>query len=448
MDHSKTKLFKIVRSIKETCYNLPDVSNNNQKLEKESIITKTFTDKGHLIEKNEAYFSDNPYDPQSRWTIQKYDLVGNLIEIYSCYKNGTLRRKTIFEYNKSGKPIHANIQEQDGLLWHQNYKYDTHENLIEYKKNISSGLCRTKVSIKYNSQNQKIEETESYNEFITKRTNYLYDEGGKLIKSAKYDSNDRLSVTKTYNNKGEEIMIEEYDIEGIIDRKFIFEYDDFGNLLRREFYNLTKPEENEEIKYTYIYDNLGNWIKKTSLEKNIPLATTEREIDYFSELEISELDFPNLQHKAIEEILNLKANDKREEAHGLSLLWINKSTSYIYIYEDCISLEGLSRIYFFVANDFNSFEKHEEALIFYEKSLKTMEKCCEINSSQTYIHDLAAMHYHYANQLELLNQKAKALLEAQKSLQLLNHLIEQSYLGVQIEDEKNDVEKLIANLKD
>ena len=166
------------------------------------------------------------------------------------------------------------------------------------------------------------------------------------------------------------------------------------------------------------------------------------------EPESSESKFSIKQHEAIEEIMNLKDDNKREDSLKLSLSWVKKSNIYPQLNEERSSLEGLSKLYSFIAVDLMVLEKHEESLPFYQKSIEAMVQCCEKSFSQLYCQELAAAHFQYASQLEFLNQKEKALLEAQKSLQIFNSLIERPFyeLDISIEDDKRVVEEFIAEL--
>jgi len=164
--------------------------------------------------------------------------------------------------------------------------------------------------------------------------------------------------------------------------------------------------------------------------------------------ELSESDFSILQHKAIEEIMDLKLKNKKEDSLKISQDWVDRSNAYPNLNEERSTLEGLSKLYYFIACDLEFFERFEEALPFHKKSIDAMEKCCAISFSQLYFEVLAIGHYLYAIQLEQSGKNEIALSEAQKSLQLLDYLIEHpdNEFNNELAENKNLVEEFINDL--
>jgi hypothetical protein len=164
--------------------------------------------------------------------------------------------------------------------------------------------------------------------------------------------------------------------------------------------------------------------------------------------ELSESDFSILQHKAIEEIMDLKLKNKKEESLKISQDWVDRSNAYPNLNQERSTLEGLSKLYYFIACDLEFFERFEEALPFHKKSIDAMEKCCAISFSQLYFEVLAIGHYLYAIQLEQSGKNEIALSEAQKSLQLLDYLIEHpdNEFNNELAENKNLVEEFINDL--
>ena len=69
------------------------------------------------------------------------------------------------------------------------------------------------------------------------------------------------------NNKVEFIS---YDKDGEVKRKRTFEYDDFNNAIKQVEFN--KGSENEKTTtYTYEYDAYYNWIRRVTIENEIPI---------------------------------------------------------------------------------------------------------------------------------------------------------------------------------
>lgn len=167
------------------------------------------------------------------------------------------------------------------------------------------------------------------------------------------------------------------------------------------------------------------------------------------EPEYNESEFSILQHKAIEEIMELKLQNNREESLKISLDWVDKTNAYHKLEEERSTLEGLSQLYYLIACDLNYLNRQADIIQYHEKSIKSMQKCCNLEFSGLYIEALAAGHFQYALHLDEGGQSVKALSEAIKSLDLLNGLREQvDYgFGSSIDDNMKVVEEFIIELQ-
>lgn len=172
------------------------------------------------------------------------------------------------------------------------------------------------------------------------------------------------------------------------------------------------------------------------------------EYPFEKEPELSESDFSIKQHQSIEEIMNLKIDDKRDESLKSSLIWVEKSIHYPFLFIERSTLEGLSRLYSFIVTDLEVSEKYIEALTYSEKAIDAMSKCCALNYSQLYTRDLSGICYQHANLLTLLNKNEDALQYAEKSLKILNSIVNRPDYepNVNIEDDITNVEEFIYEL--
>ena len=174
------------------------------------------------------------------------------------------------------------------------------------------------------------------------------------------------------------------------------------------------------------------------------------EYPFEREPELSESDFSIQQHQSIERIMNLKIDDKREESLKASLSWVEKSINYPFLFSERSTLEGLSRLYSFIVTELEMLEKYDKALIYSEKAIDAMSKCCAFSYSQLYTRELAGDLYQHASLLALLNKNKDALQYAEKSLRVLNIIVDRPDYepNVNIEDDITNVEEFINELSD
>src|SRR3990172_2812272 len=82
------------------------------------------------------------------------------------------------------------------------------------------------------------------------------------------------------DNNGNIIEENRYKSDGSPDWKYTWKYDGNGNTIETNWY---KPDGSLKGKdtYKYDYDKKLNWTKRIELKNNVPIYSTEREIEYF-----------------------------------------------------------------------------------------------------------------------------------------------------------------------
>lgn len=83
-----------------------------------------------------------------------------------------------------------------------------------------------------------------------------------------------------YDDKGNRIEINAYNASGVVESKGTWKYDEKNNPIEENWYNKEGILNSSHI-FNYVYDQQGNWIKKTEFEKNIQKKSILREIIYF-----------------------------------------------------------------------------------------------------------------------------------------------------------------------
>lgn len=218
-------------------------------------------------------------------------------------QTGDIIDKTIYSFNDKGNKIEENIYRADGSLdasgsGKYNYKYDDKGNMIEenyyrsYYDKSSNGWISSpnyeKNIYKYDNKGNMIEENlydepkgSLFAKYICK-----YDDKGNNIEDDYYmyingDSLKSIFHIFKYDDKENIIEHNEYQADGSLYYKFIYNYDNIGNKIEEKCYIYTiSPSLDYNYYYKYVYDKTGNWIKKTTFENDIPEKITEREIKY------------------------------------------------------------------------------------------------------------------------------------------------------------------------
>jgi len=214
-----------------------------------------------------------------------YNPDGKLNKMFQSDKDFT--STTTFEYNKDGKKTAENINTifRGQPSPHKfTYEYDDKGNLIVLI--VYRGKTKLEIEHKtkysYNSSNIQTEEIE-------------YDDKNRMssVRKFQYDDNGNLIEEKWYDSKGlNSIVTSEYDNNGnTTTRKVIypdaskgtsvtynFKYDKYNNEIYEEALSTDKPTFH---KYSYEYDNQGNWIKRIEIDENNSKKITERVIKYY-----------------------------------------------------------------------------------------------------------------------------------------------------------------------
>lgn len=339
----KTIEFEIIDSlgikIKKRTGFLIEKYHNSKLVEKTTPTYKyiyKYDDRNNLIE--ESYFFIVKKDEKLyEKTLLKYSKDNLILEKSKYSGNGFLDYKTIYRYNNAQKITSEITYSQKGEIKKQiDYLYDRENNLLEkevsdleynlnyrytYEYDQSGKLIYEKGQNLYPSGNSVfyfgIFKEYSYvykNDLITelkdKRNNekalYYYNHDF-VIDSIKiiYQDSGVFDTIFKFNSNGTRVVKTYFAVEGSIDKIFLFEYnesgeltsfiekDGKGNILRKSvtiYDSKLNILEELEIEYKglkeniiltkYEYDIFNNWIKIFQYKNDVFLQTTEREISY------------------------------------------------------------------------------------------------------------------------------------------------------------------------
>ena len=203
------------------------------------IHTYKFNDKGKMIEM--AIIGDD-----TTIVIFYYNENDSLSSI-TQYNNSSFRSKSLKKYNTNRKVIEIiNLDKNDSEISKIIFKYDKKGNLIE---KFNNGCGFQKITYKYDKLGYLIEEEQYSGHFNTR---IKYNNCKKIIEDENYNEEGEIFNKQIYNydNKGNLISKDLYNrYSNSIFRTKIYKYDDFGNLTEEVEYEIKKPIS----KLEYIY---------------------------------------------------------------------------------------------------------------------------------------------------------------------------------------------------
>jgi len=254
-DLYKLNLVGKVKAITETHFTAIERFGEIVKGEQERLGTNSFffNETGYLIETN-----DYDYTKIYQKKKYKYDAQGHLLEmdVYTntVEKDGELTSKFIYEYDKKGNNIFQKVYEWKGaLIFTITRSFDDAGNVEEERIKQGSKFLAFGADWK-------------------KR--YKYDENGNIIQMMFYTPPEIFDYTESYEYKNGILISMKRDRNYIK----VYKYDENKNII----------EENEKTdtimsiyKYTYRYDDKGNWISKVQYRGEEAIKLTERDIEYY-----------------------------------------------------------------------------------------------------------------------------------------------------------------------
>jgi hypothetical protein len=271
------------------------------------------------------------YDDNWNLILEKHYMNNILVkEISQKFDNeNRIAKKTEYLYGGFSDYDEKTQEGKESYLYaKEEYEYDKHNNLIiKIEKNFRKDFVEETL-YKYDSNNNLIEEGHCFKPKGEKDCKYKplygfkYDQQNRLIKEfqlTQFSPHNTDQIFK-YDANGNEIEAIGYyiyqDKEPIVGYQFKYEYNEYGNKtkdvevigkyrrLRFDKYKteVTKYDKFQNIKleeyltesgtaikvvvYDYVYDNIGNWVKKETKEGKThedleTLEVTVREIEYY-----------------------------------------------------------------------------------------------------------------------------------------------------------------------
>lgn len=191
------------------------------------------------------------------------DEKGRLLEEIKYYGDDTGERTT-FVYDEKDNLVERKYFDEEGdFQAHETFSYNKDGSLLEHKKTNKEGKIEEHRSF-INNDDRTIEQHE-YNDdgSLSSKTIFKFDEAGKEISSIQTTADGKLisAVTTTYDDNGNEIekqfkdfysktvrysyddnnrclTNELFDVNGVLIRKNLYEYDEEGNVIAEQTYEM------------------------------------------------------------------------------------------------------------------------------------------------------------------------------------------------------------------
>lgn len=215
----------------------------------------------------------------------KFNNFGNEIELIEWELNGSIKQHSFAKYDKENRLKQVITNDSKGKLIYRldflngknnkpsdKFIYDSKGNLEGTNKFIYNKNDLIVESIYYNSEGK--EEGKIKNK---------YDEKNNLIELIYIDKDNEASHHKRtfkFNSKNFNTEINEFDWEGSLEMKYIYDYDSHGNVIEDYKYK-SDGSLYEKRTYEYSFDEKGNWIKKVITKNDKPEFVIFREIEYY-----------------------------------------------------------------------------------------------------------------------------------------------------------------------
>lgn len=238
-----------VKSMQEYAYDSSDAS-NKEHLKTINKLVK-FNERGYTT----AYMAfESNGDINSTFISHYY---GNYMLDSLFNAKGDLIGLSRKEYDKEGYVVRITSYEDNIPRYNESYTYDESHNLLE--------------KIEYTSTSRLI-----------RKEMYKYDGNGNVKELQEYNSAGKLEGYELYkyDEKGNKIEADYYNASGTLVNKISYRYDTLNNQIAQETNNL---ERHFRITYKmeYIYDNEGNWTKRTSITSDSNRHITVRAFIYY-----------------------------------------------------------------------------------------------------------------------------------------------------------------------
>lgn len=244
---------------------------------------RTYDDLGNMIALD-LYFEG---ELEKRW-IWRRDIDGNVLEyivrVTDPEVSGYHDEENTYTYDEEGKKIEEIKYAYGNLVGKDKFTYNENGDLAEIHSHSSNGTLVWKELYEYGDSGnlaRKIIYRYLYGGLYC-TFKYIYDTKGNLIEESMFDKygKQEWGYQEQRDSNDNVIEMQSFGYDGRLSSKTSIEYDTMGNVTEILLLDSEGLLE-RTITYSYVYDQKGNWTKRTEYRNAIPASLTIREIEYY-----------------------------------------------------------------------------------------------------------------------------------------------------------------------
>jgi len=241
----------------------------------------------------------------NRWV---FDKKGRIINEEEYNSRGALISQSLYSYNQRGHLIETNVYHYKNLYRKSINKFDAEGRLIETQMVDSHNEIKEKKSISFDDKGYRMERNYSSiganlvldqeqifnpkgknteNRFFSNGTLLFtelndFDQRGNRVECIRSSSSGNEQSIKQfkYDNQNNNVETIQLNNGFMIQSRMVYKYDKQGNRIESLSYATTGKLLNN-FTMLYEYDEVGHWIRKTTVEGNQPVSVTVRNIIYY-----------------------------------------------------------------------------------------------------------------------------------------------------------------------
>lgn len=237
-----------------------------------------------------------------------FDSTGNLVGKSIFAEPQMFHYRYIYQYDKVGNYIECESYERnDSTADVQTYKFDELDNMIETVRHDPNNHLTIRVQYYFDKNGNCIESLEEKPSSLRTKYTYTYDSLNRplsIMEIRDYGDNKPSSEKTVFRYNGDSV---EKKLDGIHikwhyltvynkDHQEVFwknlhpgedfvnttKFDSLGNEIEHKAWKGTTIDDRNSRHYEYVYDDKGNWTKRTLSKLNGKLITSvERKIEYY-----------------------------------------------------------------------------------------------------------------------------------------------------------------------
>lgn len=241
-----------------------------------------FDEAGFLIETKRKF---KGYGGNGKWKVKKYQYNAKKQCIGYQRYNGEQLTQTCAYTLKKGRIITEKYQDTKGtLLGTTQHKYNKKGLVLETQMIKGSGKVVRRYVYKYDRKKRLIFE-QSWKEEQLQGSSEIKYLKNNVQEKKRFDKEGKLKrLTKSIlNDQGKTLEEKTYNLQNILTKKAISQFDEKGNQILRQVFNGDGSEQKYNyMRYEHKYDKTGNWVRQIEFLRNgNSLDVTFRKIEYY-----------------------------------------------------------------------------------------------------------------------------------------------------------------------